>query len=287
MREILLGFILSFALALAAYIKKSLSISGFIGAILLGVSLYYFGGFYFWILMISFSVSSSFFTKFGESAKKVLDDINEKGGQRDYIQVIANGLLGFIFGFLYFVTHKEMFIIALATSFAASNADTWASELGVLSKMEPVSIINFKKIQKGVSGGVSVFGTISSLTGSLFIALIFGILLLEKNVNIITENAANRVLTVNPARGLAFFSAIFAKIGAIPQHSIPNNESKKTIIFFLLIKINMCMILIFLLLKRICPPIYFYNRKTFNCLFFQCSHILLLINQNLQQECQK
>lgn len=173
MRDILLGFILSFILAAAAYIKKSLSTNGFIGAVLLGVSLYYFGGFYFWILMISFSFSSSVFTKFGESTKKVLDDINEKGGQRDYIQVIANGLLGFIFGFLYFVTHKEMFIIALATSFAASNADTWASELGVLSKMEPVSIINFKKIQKGVSGGVSVFGTISSLTGALFIALIF------------------------------------------------------------------------------------------------------------------
>lgn len=173
MREILLGFIFSFALSFAAYIKKSLSFSGFIGAILLGVSLYCFGGLYFWILMISFSVSSSVFTKFGGGTKKVLDDINEKGGQRDYVQVIANGLLGFIFGLLYFFTQKEMFIIVLAASFAASNADTWGSELGVLSKMDPVSILNFKKIEKGVSGGISVFGTISSMAGSSFIALIF------------------------------------------------------------------------------------------------------------------
>ncbi len=60
-----------------------------------------------------------------------------------------------------------------AVSFASSTADTWASELGVLSRFGPVSLLTFRPVPRGVSGGVSPLGTLMSVAGALFIALIF------------------------------------------------------------------------------------------------------------------
>ncbi len=173
MWNIVIGFLFSFVIAFAGYKKESLSLSGGVSAVILGTSLYYFGGIFFSAIMVAFFISSSILTKYKKGFKKILDDINEKGGKRDYIQVIANGLLGFIFALLFFVTQKHVFILAYATAFAASNADTWASELGVLSRSNPISIISFKKIERGMSGGVSPIGTIASALGAGFIGVIF------------------------------------------------------------------------------------------------------------------
>jgi uncharacterized protein (TIGR00297 family) len=143
MWNIVIGFLFSFVIAFAGYRKESLSLSGGILAVILGTSLYYFGGLFFSAVMVSFFISSSILTKYKKGFKKTLEDINEKGGNRDYVQVIANGLLGFIFALLFYITKNHVFILAYATAFSAANADTWASELGVLSKVNPISIISF------------------------------------------------------------------------------------------------------------------------------------------------
>jgi len=186
MYDILFGILLSFIVSYLAYKKESLSYSGFIGALILGSLLYYLGGFFFWIIMISFFISSSVITKFKGDNKKETEDLNEKNGKRDYIQVLANGGLGLIFAFMYYIYNDTIYMVGFATAFAAANADTWASELGVLSKRDPIYIINFKKAEKGVSGAISIFGTVASLLGALFIAIVFtlGLVLKYNNIEI-------------------------------------------------------------------------------------------------------
>lgn len=173
MVNIVIGFIFSFVIAFAGYKKESLSLNGGVSAVILGTALYYFGGLFFSVILVAFFISSSILTKYKKGLKKTLEDINEKGGKRDYVQVIANSLLGFIFALLFFISKNHVFILAYATAFASSNADTWASELGVLSKSDPISIISFKKIERGMSGGVSFLGTIASALGAGFIGVIF------------------------------------------------------------------------------------------------------------------
>ena len=62
--------------------------------------------------------------------------------------------------------------IGFAVSLAAVNADTWATELGVLNPTQPRMITNLgKRVEKGTSGGISFLGTLASLLGAAVIAL--------------------------------------------------------------------------------------------------------------------
>lgn len=163
---VIIGIIISLVVAFLAYLKKSLTIDGLITATILGAVIYAFGGFVVWIALIMFFVSSSIITKIHERNNK-----DSKG--RNALQVIANSLITSMFSIIFYITKNDMFMIASVISVAASNADTWASEIGVLSKGKTYSIITFKVVEKGISGAVSRLGTLASFVGALFIGLVF------------------------------------------------------------------------------------------------------------------
>lgn len=175
MKILIIGFTLSTIISLAAYKKNSLSESGAIAATLMGGLMYFFGGFVATALLIGFFISSSLLTVLNKNKKKDVLKLNEKGGRRDVFQVFANGGVGLLFAALYYFTKNQMFLVGCAISFAEANADTWASEIGVLSRKPPVSILTGKALMKGMSGGVSVLGTFSALAGSTFMAVVFAI----------------------------------------------------------------------------------------------------------------
>ncbi|WP_350344308.1 DUF92 domain-containing protein [Proteinivorax tanatarense] len=173
MINLVIGFALSNIVSILAYKKESLNLSGAISAIILGTLLFVFGGAFLWMIMIGFFISSSVISKLGKRQKEFTKDINEKGSRRDVTQVLANGGLGLAVAFCYYLTDAEEFLLAYVVLFASVNADTWSSELGVLSKKKPVSILTFRVVDKGTSGGISKLGTIAAILGSSFIALIF------------------------------------------------------------------------------------------------------------------
>lgn len=175
MKNLIIGFIFSTIISLAAYKKNSLSESGAIAATLMGGLMYFFGGFVATALLIGFFVSSSLLTVLNKNKKKDVVKLNEKGGRRDVFQVFANGGIGLLFAALFYFTKNEMFLVGCAISFGEANADTWASEIGVLSKKPPVSILTGKALMKGMSGGVSLLGIFASWSGATFIAGVFAV----------------------------------------------------------------------------------------------------------------
>jgi len=163
----LIGIMISFIVAYLAYLKKSLTKDGLLMATFLGAIIYAFGTIVVWIGLILFFVSSSLLTKLHEKKEK------DRTSGRNYIQVIANSLIASVFSVVFYLTKNEVFMIAAVISVSASNADTWASEIGILSKGKTYSIINFKVVEKGVSGAVSRLGTIASFLGAFFIGTVF------------------------------------------------------------------------------------------------------------------
>lgn len=71
------------------------------------------------------------------------------------------------------LTNQNSFTFAAFAALACATADTWSSEIGVLSRTSPVFIVSRKKAQPGVSGGVTTLGTFCSILGSLIIAFVY------------------------------------------------------------------------------------------------------------------
>ncbi len=60
--------------------------------------------------------------------------------------------------------------LGFVASLAAANADTWATELGVLNPHQPISLRNFQRVPGGTSGAISWVGTLAALAGSAVVA---------------------------------------------------------------------------------------------------------------------
>lgn len=157
----------------AAFRRGSVNGSGAAAGALVGTLILSVGGFLYWIMLMLFFVSSSLASRAGERRKERLDRMHERGSRRDAVQVFANGGLAAIVLIALRVTDHPALAVAAAATFASVNADTWASEFGVLSSRAPRSIITGKRLEPGTSGGVSLLGTGAAAIGSVLIAVWF------------------------------------------------------------------------------------------------------------------
>lgn len=166
-----LGLALAAAISLAAWRIGTLTASGGLAASLVGGLTYGLGGLPAAILLLAFFGSSSLLSRAYPQGKHKASVNFAKGGRRDWAQVAANGgmpvlvLLAGAGGLLTPPIAWAVFAAALATV----SADTWATELGVLSKTPPRLITTGKTVPAGTSGGVSLPGTLVGLGAALFI----------------------------------------------------------------------------------------------------------------------
>ena len=171
--QISIGFVCALAIAFAAYRARALNRSGALAAVLLGTIVFGLGGLAAAVLLVAFFVTSSGLSRLFGRRKRALDEKFSKGSQRDAAQVMANGGAAGLFLLLGFAFPAAAWpFIAAAASLAAANADTWATELGVLNPARPILITSGKPVEPGTSGGVSLAGTLAAAAGSALIALL-------------------------------------------------------------------------------------------------------------------
>jgi len=164
---------------LAAYYFHAITSGAFLVATLLGVSLFVFGGWLSCAALILFFLLGSIVSRIGRNKKASAHALHGQRGARTVAQVLANGLPSLIFAAFYYFTGFKSCLLAVLVCFAAAAADTFSSEIGMLSKKEPVSILTFKPIQQGLSGGITLLGFLGAAIGASTVSVlaisIFGI----------------------------------------------------------------------------------------------------------------
>lgn len=170
--QIVLGILLASAIAYASYRLGALNLSGGVAAMLCGTLIFGLGGLPWAVLLLIFFITSSSLSRVFSSRKKPLSERFSKSSQRDSGQVLANGGLGTLLVLAHAILpHQVWPWIAFAGAMAAVTADTWATELGVLSPFPARLVTSGKIVDPGVSGGVSLLGYLAAAGGALFIGL--------------------------------------------------------------------------------------------------------------------
>jgi len=250
---------LGFLLALIGYKKKSLDLSGAVSASLVGV-LTIFSGVRYGLTLAFFFFSGSAVTKVQSEVKKQVDEhFKEGGGLRDFVQVMANGLVPtmlaaaslYSLGGLSFIVDNvggefaetiisignsssdgatkvaSAFAVAFLSYFSCCGGDTFASELGVLSKSKPRLITTFcrKEVEPGTNGGVSLLGVVASIFGGLVAASGWAL------GAYITSGVRTEILyaLIIGAFGGFFGSFVDSVLGATVQYSGYCRERKKVV----------------------------------------------------------
>ncbi|WP_409251358.1 DUF92 domain-containing protein [Bacillus sp. SCS-153A] len=164
-------FLFILIVSVAGWKTKNLSVSGSLAAVMTGTAVASAFGWRGLFVLGVFFATSSFWSKFRSADKSDIELKLAKTAKRDWQQVIANGGSAMVFALLYSWTNDISYMAAAFAALAAANGDTWASEIGPLSKGNPVSVKTWRRVEKGTSGAVSWVGTSASFAGAFIIAI--------------------------------------------------------------------------------------------------------------------
>ncbi len=154
-------YALPLLLGVLAYIRNSLDLAGSITGVILGYA-FLFLGLPYMVLLLAFFLLGTLVTRIGYSRKRKLGQHQKTRG---IWNVLGNALAGLIFALL-----GNPY--AVASSFSAAMADTASSEIGLLSREKPVSILTGKPVKPGYDGGITTLGSSASIFFAFLIALI-------------------------------------------------------------------------------------------------------------------
>jgi uncharacterized protein (TIGR00297 family) len=165
--QMLLGMTVFFMLlACFAVYKKWLTVAGAAAACWMAMWLYSTGKELAFIAPGIFLICGSLLSKLNKPA-------HEKEG-RSAIQVFANGIMGIVYMMLFGILHQPVFLLVALVSFTISMTDSVSSELGYFFKGATFDIGSFKKCAPGLSGGISIAGTLCGLAAAGLLATIAG-----------------------------------------------------------------------------------------------------------------
>lgn len=166
------GTLLSLGVASAAWAARLLTRDGVVAAVAVGAVVFGFGGGGPAALLVAFFATASLLTRWRAMHKAHPEHRRGRTGA----QVLANGGVAAALSVWYGLAPSPGLATAIAGAIAAANADTWATEVGLLSASPPRLISTWQPVPPGTSGAISAAGTLSGAGGSAAIAL-FGTLL--------------------------------------------------------------------------------------------------------------
>jgi uncharacterized protein (TIGR00297 family) len=167
-----LGMGMAFAVALGSHRAGFLDSGGAAATFILGTIVFGVGRLTFTVPILTFFVLSSLLSAAGGRSKKQVASVAAKGGRRDVWQVLANGGIPGVMLLAWYFYDLDLFYLLFIGALAAVTADTWGTEIGMLSRPYPRSILTLRRVPAGTSGGVSALGLAGSALGAVVLVLV-------------------------------------------------------------------------------------------------------------------
>jgi uncharacterized protein (TIGR00297 family) len=169
--RVVAGAALAAVIAIAAKAARALTTGGAVAATFVGATSIA-AGWSWGALLLGFFLSSSALSRIGIDIKqRRTAGILEKGGERDAVQVMANGGVFAAAALGSVVAPWDGWMAIGGGALAAATADTWATEIGTLAQQRPRLLTTWRLVPAGTSGAVTAVGTVGMLLGSAFLTL--------------------------------------------------------------------------------------------------------------------
>ncbi len=152
--------------------KKILTRAGTAAAVILDLAVSIAFGNMGFVMMAGFLIGGVLIDKIKRGFRKTDCSLEEKSDKtRDVFQVLANSTGAILFSAAYIFSPHPVFFVAFAAAAAEAFSDTAASGFGALARgaFDP---FRMRRVEKGMSGGVSFVGTLAALFGAFLFALI-------------------------------------------------------------------------------------------------------------------
>jgi uncharacterized protein (TIGR00297 family) len=161
-------YVFALALGLAAYRMKAADAEAVLSEVIVCLLVIFFADIFWFLLLLSFYLLGSGFTRYKYAKKQELRIAQSRGGVRGYKNVYSNSLIPLALAVLYGVYGSDLFAFAFLGSVATATGDTLASEIGETARSTPRMITTLRPVEPGVDGGVTLLGEAASVFGSLF-----------------------------------------------------------------------------------------------------------------------
>ncbi|MGH7494080.1 MAG: DUF92 domain-containing protein [bacterium] len=172
MQQFLWGEALAMLVAVISYRLRFLDMGGALMSFMLGTLIFGLGGWPFSLPILAFFVLSSLLSRAGAMKKMAVNENFQKGHRRDLGQVLANGGIPALIVVFWHFSPQPIWYFLYLGAVAAVTADTWATEIGLLSQEPPRSITSRQFVAKGTSGAISSLGMLGAFLGALGIAAV-------------------------------------------------------------------------------------------------------------------
>ncbi|MDX2133246.1 MAG: DUF92 domain-containing protein [Saprospiraceae bacterium] len=152
--------------------RKTLSAAGALAAALMGLWVATAAGPRWLLPLFAFFLSSALMGRWASRQKPRAADA-KYGRPRDALQVLCNGgPYAAAAGAALWMPAPEPAALAMAAAMAGATADTWSSEFGQAFKGPTIDIARLRPVQPGLSGGISLAGTLAGVAGAVGMALL-------------------------------------------------------------------------------------------------------------------
>jgi uncharacterized protein (TIGR00297 family) len=156
-----------------AWAARTVKPSGAIVGFLIGVTIYTFGRWQAFIILILFFVLATGATRVGYERKAARRIAQEEGGRRGARHAIANcGVAAFMAFLAAASVRTDLFMVARVAALATAVFDTVSSEIGQVYGRHPFLITTFKRVPPGTDGAVSMEGTVAGLGAAAVLAVV-------------------------------------------------------------------------------------------------------------------